>query len=74
MSGNNNISLEIKKDPRAKKFFQKGPRVGSKKTKSIAIRDIAEECGAGKQFTMNYLNVEYILMQTISYDFTYIPL
>lgn len=69
----NNISLEIKRDPRGRKFFQKAPRVGSKKTKSLAMRDITEECQTGF-YSTNYLHEEYILMQTLPFDFIYIPI
>jgi len=62
------MDLEIHTSNRARKYHQRGLRNGEvNKTKQVAIRDIAQECGKGKLYSRNYLHVEFQVLQMKKY-------
>jgi hypothetical protein len=53
---------------------EKQIRVGQKKLRWIASRDISEECGKDKFFNRNYLSHDYIVRNGVFLDYEYVPL
>ena len=69
------MDLSIYKNKQARGcFFQKGPRVGSSKTKRLAMVDINKECGPFGFFTQSYINREAEVLASLKFDFKYIPI
>jgi hypothetical protein len=65
----------IKRDIRAKKFYQKQPRgLNVTSAKATALLDISKECGKGKFYSKGYVNYDYIIIQFKNYKEQIIPL
>lgn len=59
------MNIQIEKSPKSKgHYHQRAKGLGSSKVKQLAMRDISKCCEllGGIDFTMNYVNIEYIVL------------
>lgn len=69
------MDLSIKKDVRGHKFHQRGIRNGEvSKTKTIALKDITNECGSDNLYERNYVAMESIIMDYMQLNISIISI
>lgn len=56
------MNLNVQKDKRSIKYFQKVKGFASEKARRIASLDISKECGKDKFYSKNYISLEYIVL------------